>query len=144
VTDPADEQNGTAYLRMGGVKIFRFLVDCSVLLLVNLMVLSCYAQSVTPAKNLDAVIANAKMNSDYKGERRATNLKYALSALRRVYNIADFGPDTKGDYLTANTTEGYLATSDRWVLLGTAESQLVLTEAQEYANQGKAIRCRQS
>src|SRR5690349_19432157 len=43
---------------------------------------SCWGQAGSPTKNLDALIASAQANGDKKGERRVTNLKYALSSLK--------------------------------------------------------------
>jgi hypothetical protein len=82
---------------------------------------------------------NEFMSCQDKADDKSPCNRFVGKALRRVYNVDDFGPDEKGEYLDANTIAGYLATSDKWIFLGSADSQKVLNEAEEYANQGKAL-----
>lgn len=59
-------------------------------------------------------------------------------ALERLYGVKDFktGSDK---FLLANEIAAHVATSSDWVYLGEATDQNALTQAQGYANQGRAI-----
>lgn len=61
-------------------------------------------------------------------------------AAKRVYGSADFEvPGKPNAFLSANQIAAYVANSERWTKLGTADDQAVLTEAQGHANLRRAI-----
>src|ERR1700675_4276886 len=57
-----------------------------------------------------------------KADDKSPCNRFVGRALKEVYNVDDFGPDVKGDYLDANGIAAYIATSEKWALLGTADN----------------------
>lgn len=60
-------------------------------------------------------------------------------AMQKVYHIDDFFQSGSTSYLSANQIVGYVENSDNWIFLGEADNQETLTNAQGYANLGKAV-----
>jgi len=89
--------------------------------------------------DLNRMLNEFKSCQDNAEDDQSPCNRFVGKALRRVYNIDDFGPDGNGEYLDANTIASYLATSDKWVFLGMAADQKTLNEAQDDANKGRAV-----
>jgi hypothetical protein len=65
--------------------------------------------------------------------------RFVGEGLKIVYKVDDLYSEKKKRYLVSNEIANYLEASDNWTLLGTADDQDVLNEAQGYANVKKAI-----
>ena len=80
-------------------------------------------------------------NADMAGQngRQYPCNKFLVMAVEKVYGIKDFF-DSQGKPLRANQiVEQMRITPETWTRLGVATDQQVLMQAQEYANQKKAI-----
>ncbi|HVT18313.1 MAG TPA: hypothetical protein VHQ90_19320 [Thermoanaerobaculia bacterium] len=75
-----------------------------------------------------------------KGDDLSPCNVFSGRAVKRAYNITDFeNPPGSGKFLSANAIATYVATSNTWVKIGEASDQSTLTQAQAYANQGRAV-----
>ena len=64
---------------------------------------------------------------------------YTGESLSTVYQVKDFYSKRLGRYLVASEIAKFLKENKQWTVLGHAYEQIVLTEAQKYANEKKAV-----
>ena len=65
--------------------------------------------------------------------------KFIGESINSVYKVNDFYSDKLGRYLTGSEIIEYLKSSSQWKSLGFAYDQTALSEAQNYANEKKAV-----
>ncbi|HWY98093.1 MAG TPA: hypothetical protein VNY36_03305 [Bacteroidia bacterium] len=65
---------------------------------------------------------------------------YVAKALKKIYNINDFDATGKpGGFLDVNAVANYIKKDSKWKLLGDASGQDILKQAQDAANNNKAV-----
>lgn len=118
-------------------------VKCAFICVVSLLISSgfAYAQNdgETWSRDVNMMLSEFLSCKTPIDDRSPCNV-FLARALKRVYNITDF--DSLGgtqDYLGANQIADKVAIDPNWTLLGTADNQETLNEAQGYANLKKAI-----
>ena len=65
--------------------------------------------------------------------------KYVGTALKTIYNIDDFYSKSDRRYMLISEIYSFVEKSDRWTLLGKAYEKNTLTQAQNLANNKKAV-----
>jgi len=66
-------------------------------------------------------------------------VKIQGDALNKVYKVNDFFSQKTGRYMTVNEVSAFLAQSTTWTALGPVYQQETLTQAQQFANEKKAV-----
>jgi len=85
-----------------------------------------------------------QMQSDFiscKSQNKGAECKtYVAKALKAIYGISDFDASNKpGGALDINAVANYIKKDSKWKLLGDASSQDILKQAQDDANNNKAV-----
>lgn len=70
---------------------------------------------------------------------KAACAKYQGEALKLVYNVNDFYADKSGRYMTPTEIAKFLKESSTWTALGPVYEQSTLKQAQDHANNKKAV-----
>ncbi len=81
-----------------------------------------------------------KLVSEFSSCSGAECKSYVAKALKAIYGISDFDAANKpGGMLDVNSVANYIKKSSNWKLLGDASSQDILKQAQDAANNNKAV-----
>ncbi len=79
--------------------------------------------------------------STCKSQSKGAECKtYVAKALKKIYGISDFDAANKpGGFMDINAVANYIKKDSKWKVLGDASSQDVLKQAQDAANNNKAV-----
>jgi len=81
-----------------------------------------------------------KLVSDFSSCKGPECKSYVAKAIKAIYGINDFDAANKpGGMMDVNAVANYIKKDSKWKLLGDATSQDVLKQAQDAANNNKAV-----
>lgn len=112
-----------------------------VIFLILLSHTGSYAQSIDRNWNskLDEAIAQFKACENTTEAGVSSCNKYIGETLKSLYQLSDFYSKENGRYMLAAEIHDYVQNSNQWVYLGKGYEQEALTEAQQRANEKKAV-----
>jgi hypothetical protein len=106
----------------------------------HLLFTSAEGQSLNPNwKQELATVLQDFMSCQNSSSDKSSCIKYQGEALKVVYKVNDFYATKSGRYMTATEIAKFLKESTAWKALGPVYEQSTLAQAQEHANNKKAV-----